>query len=102
MTFSMFQEKLNQLGAVSRTYRKRIQDVFDIESLGPKQVEDENLNERVFVLPRAPNASVQRCPTRSLDQAPKDSHGGGDGEMGEIEQFGIVHRVFSHQQNNAV
>lgn len=102
MTFSMFQEKFNQLGAVSKTYRKRIQDVFDIESLGPKQVEDENLNERVFVLPRAPNASVQRYPTRSLDQAPKDSHDGDYGEMGEIEQFGTVHRVLPYQQNRAV
>ena len=99
MTFSMFQEKFNQLGAVSRTYRKRIQDVFDIESLGPKQ-EDENLNERVFVLPRAPNASVQRYPTRS--QSPKESHDSGHAEMGEIDQFGTVHRMFPHQQNRAV
>ena len=99
MTFSMFQEKFNQLGAVSRTYRKRIQDVFDIESLGPKQ-EDENMDERVFVLPRAPNASVQRYPTRS--QSPKESHDSGHAEMGEIDQFGTVHRMFPHQQNRAV
>ena len=102
MTFSMFQEKFNQLGAVSRTYRKRIQDVFDIESLGSKQVEDENLNERVFVLPRAPNASVQRYPTRSSDQVPRDSHYGNQAEMGETEQFETVHRVFPHQRNSAV
>lgn len=102
MTFSMFQEKFNQLGAVSRTYRKRIQDVFDIESLGPKQVEDKNLDERVFVLPRAPNASVQRYPTHSSDQEPKDSHGGDYGEMGETGQFGTVHRVLPHQQKSAV
>lgn len=99
MTFSMFQEKFNQLGAVSRTYRKRIQDVFDIESLGPKQ-EDENMDERVFVLPRAPNASVQRYPTRS--QSPKESHDSDHAEMGEIDQFGTVHRMFPHQQNRAV
>ena len=102
MTFSMFQEKFNQLGAVSRTYHKRIQDVFDIESLGSKQVEDENLNERVFVLPRAPNASVQRYSTRSSDQVPKDSRDGDHAEMGEIDQFGTVHRVFPHQQHSAV
>ena len=76
--------------------------MFDIESLGPKQVEDENLDERVFVLPRAPNASVQRYPTRISDQEPKDSHDSDYGEMGETGQFRTVHRVLPHQQKSAV
>lgn len=84
MSFTMFQRKFNQIGAVSRGYRRRIQDVFDIESLEPKRVEDE----KIFVLPRAPNASIRTNVTGN------PSHPQEDIEMESVES-GTVRRVFA-------
>lgn len=83
MSFTMFQRKFNQIGAVSRGYRRRIQDVFDIESLEPKRVEEE----KIFVLPRAPNASIRTSATGNPNH-PQD-----DIEMESVES-GTVRRMF--------
>lgn len=83
MSFTMFQRKFNQIGAVSRGYRRRIQDVFDIESLEPKRVEEE----KIFVLPRAPNASIRTSVTGNPNH-PQD-----DIEMESVES-GTVRRMF--------
>lgn len=97
-TFSSFQRKFSQLGTSSRGYRKRIQDVFDIESLEPRNVKDENLKDRVFVLPRAPNATVQRKSADSLRCVRGEPRGPRQLEMEEVHSD-TVRRVFPHDQS---
>lgn len=93
-TFSMFQRKFNQLGTTSRSYRKRIQDVFDIESLESTH----EMKDKVFVLPRASNASVRRNSADSLRRARDSTE---QIEMEEV-QSGTVRRIFVHGQSDVV
>lgn len=95
--FSEFQRKFSQLGT-TRGYRKRIQDVFDIESLEPRNVKDEDLKDRVFVLPRAPNATVRRKSTDSSRRVRGEPRGPGRLEMKEVPSD-TVRRVFPHDQS---
>lgn len=97
-TFSEFQRKFSQLGTSSRGYRKRIQDVFDIESLETRNLKNENLKDRVFVLPRAPNATVRRKSVDSSRRVRREPHGPGRLEMEEV-QSDTVRRVFPHDQS---
>lgn len=96
-TFSEFQRKFYQLGT-TKGYRKRIQDVFDIESLEPRNFEDEDLKDRVFVLPRAPNATVRRKSADSLRRVRGELRGPRQLEMVEV-QSDTVRRVFPHDQS---
>lgn len=97
-TFSSFQRKFSQLGTSSRGYRKRIQDVFDIESLEPRNVKDEALKDGVYVLPRAPNVTVRRKSADSLRRVRGEPRGPGWLEMEEV-QSDTVRRVFPHDQS---
>lgn len=97
-TFSEFQRKFSQLGTSSRGYRKRIQDVFDIESLEPRNANNEDLKDRVFVLPRAPHATVQREFAGNLSRVRGEPRHSGQPEMEEV-QSDAVRRVFPHDQS---
>ncbi|KAB8231511.1 uncharacterized protein BDW43DRAFT_282491 [Aspergillus alliaceus] len=68
----MTEQRLNRLGLFTREPRKRIRDVFDLESYGSTQEAGGISKERVPVLPRAPNASLRRhLVTRSMEQGPR-------------------------------
>lgn len=58
-TFTMVQQKLSYLGFMSREPRKRVQGVFDLESLQSSHP-TEPFDGRVPVLPRASNSSMKR------------------------------------------
>ncbi|KAI9923477.1 hypothetical protein ASPWEDRAFT_40516 [Aspergillus wentii DTO 134E9] len=56
-TPSMLRRKLNQLGLFMKDSRRKVQDVFDLESLSKR---DEESSTNVPVLPRASNANIRR------------------------------------------
>lgn len=72
-TFTGSRGKLSRFGGFVREPRKRIQDVFDLEALQLRHPpKEDELVERIPVLPRAPNASIRmpassRAPTRGSD-----------------------------------
>ncbi|PYH99352.1 hypothetical protein BO71DRAFT_475263 [Aspergillus ellipticus CBS 707.79] len=58
-TSAMIQQKFKRFGPFVKDSRRRVQEVFDLESFDASQGEPA-LDSRVPVLPRAPNASVRR------------------------------------------
>lgn len=54
--------RLKQMGLLARSWsRKRIQDLFDLESLTTAdQKQADNFSDRILVMPRAPSATIQR------------------------------------------
>ncbi|RAO65551.1 uncharacterized protein BHQ10_001563 [Talaromyces amestolkiae] len=76
---SFAQRRLRQLGILSRTGRKRIHDLFDLEALqsrrgtvkGPQQHSDDSV--RVPVMPWAPNATIRSSSRSSSCVRPADS-----------------------------
>ncbi|EAW07663.1 uncharacterized protein ACLA_023770 [Aspergillus clavatus NRRL 1] len=58
-SLSILQRKWRKFDVYRKDSRRRLQDVFDIESLKEKLAEDTQNSDRVPVLPRAPNASIR-------------------------------------------
>ncbi|KAE8375207.1 hypothetical protein BDV26DRAFT_268271 [Aspergillus bertholletiae] len=68
----MTERRPRNLGFFNREPRRRIRDVFDLESLGSIREGSGILKERVPVLPRAPNASLRgQSVTKNTKQAPQ-------------------------------
>ncbi|KAL1973527.1 hypothetical protein VTN31DRAFT_6162 [Thermomyces dupontii] len=69
---SMAGRRLKQMGLLARSgSRKRIRDLFDLESLvPPDQVQAGKLSDRIPVMPWAPSASIRRTSRHTLSKTP--------------------------------
>ncbi|PWY77344.1 hypothetical protein BO70DRAFT_397635 [Aspergillus heteromorphus CBS 117.55] len=88
-TSTMIQQRFKRFGPFTKESRRRVQDVFDLESFEAYRGEPEVDNlKRIPVLPRAPNASVRRH--SSAWKSRTNSHINGDEKPDNVGERALI------------